>query len=465
MEVGHKTLAQLVGELRQIPFFEELKPELLLQRVPLLEDLPEKLAGRVVQEAEILSFSPGQVICKQGDYEDVFYLILSGEVEVSTFSQTHAHIALGTLGKGDFFGEMGPLSGQPRTATVKARERAIVLAFPKQIFQLLHKGETKLKRAIDQKYIERSLRTHLRQVSIFTGLSDQDLDDLVSRIKLKSFKKGEVIIRQGDEGDSLYLVRSGFVKVSLGELPREKILTYLRDGSYFGEAALIRGEKRNANVAAMTPVEAVQIFKADVEHILAKNPQILEEFEREVSARAKETQEVLHDASKARAISFVVRKGLAQAREVLVIDQGRCLECDLCVESCRAVHGHSRLIRRGSRLGRILVPTSCFHCENPECLLCPFGGIVRDKHGEIHHTEACNGCGGCARRCPYGNILIVQETDAAGQEKQRVVKCDMCVDFPQVACVYNCPVAAAHLLRPEEIIAQFHEESAAANEP
>ena len=463
MEIGHKTLAQLVEELQQIPFFEEIKPEQLLQRVPLLEDLPEKLAKRVAEEAEILSFSAGQVICKQGDYEDVFYLILSGEVEVSTFSQTKARIMLGTLCKDDFFGEMGPLSGQPRTATVTARERTILLAFSKEIFHTLHKGDTKLKRAIDQKYIERSLRTHLRQVSIFSALPDQDLDDLVSRIKLRSFKKGEVIIRQGDEGDSLYLVRSGFVKVSLGELDHEKILTYLRDGSYFGETALIRGEKRNANVIAMTPVEAVQIFKADVEHILAKNPQILEEFERAVSEHAKETDEVLHDESKARAISFVVKKGLAQAREVLVIDQTRCLECDLCVESCRAVHGHSRIIRRGSRLGRILVPTSCFHCENPECLLCPFGGIVRDKQGEIHHTEACNGCGGCARRCPYGNILIIQETDAAGEPKQRVVKCDMCVDFPRVACVYNCPVAAAHLLRPEEIIAQY-QESAASDE-
>jgi CRP-like cAMP-binding protein/Fe-S-cluster-containing hydrogenase component 2 len=463
MEIGHKTLAQLVEELQQIPFFEDLKPELLLQRVPLLEDLPPKLAGRVVQEAEILSFSAGQVICKQGDYEDVFYLILAGEVEVTTYSQAHARIALGTIGPGDFFGEMGPLSGQPRTATITARERTIVLAFPKEIFHILHKGETKLKHAIDRKYIERSLRTHLRQVSIFTALSDQDLDDLVSRIKLKSFKKGEVIIRQGDEGDSLYLVRAGFVKVSLGELAHEKILTYLREGSYFGEAALVRGEKRNANVVAMTPVEAVQILKADVGHILAKNPRIAEEFERAVSDRAKETQEVLHDESKARAISFVVKQGLAQAREVLVIDQTRCLECDLCVESCRAVHGHSRLIRRGSRLGRILVPTSCFHCENPECLLCPFGGIVRDKQGEIHHTEACNGCGGCARRCPYGNILIVKDTDASGQEKQRVVKCDMCVDFPRVACVYNCPVAAAHLLRPEEIISQ-HQDSPTADE-
>ena len=459
MEIGHKSIGQLVEELAQIPFFADLKPEQLLLRVPLLEDLPPKLAARVVKEAEILSFGPGQTVCKQGDYEDVFYLILSGEVEVITATQSREKIVLGSLAGGDFFGEMGPLSGMPRTATVATRQRTILLAFPRELFLALHRGESRLKRAIDQKYVERSLRTHLRQVRIFSGLSDADLEDLVGRIKLQSFKKGDVIIRQGDEGDSLYLIRAGFVKVSLGELPREKILNYLREGSYFGEAALIRGEKRNANVVAMTPVEAVQILKADVDHILARNPGLVEQFEQEMVERAKETEEVLQDEKRARAISFVVKKGLAQARQVLVIDQEKCLECDLCVESCRAVHGHSRLLRRGSRLGKILVPTSCFHCQNPECLLCPFGGIVRDKLGEIHHTEACNGCGGCARRCPYGNILIVHETDAEGKAQQRVVKCDMCTDFRKVACVYNCPVGAAHLLSPEELITQFQEEA------
>lgn len=458
MEISHKTLAQLVEELQQIPFFQDLKPEQLLERVPLLDDLSEKMAARVVKEALILSFPAGETICRQGEYEDVFYLILSGEVEVSTSTPKRGRMVLGILGAGDFFGEMGPLSGQPRTATVTARERTIVLAFPREIFLALHKGDSRLKQAIDRKYIERSLRTHLRQVSIFSGLSDPELNALAGRIQLRSFKKGEVIIRQGEEGDSLYLVRSGFVKVSLGELPREKILTYLREGSYFGETALIRREKRNANVVAMTPVEAVQIFQADVEQLLAQNPQIAEAFQRAIRERDQETAEVLKDESRAQAISFVVQKGLAQARQVLVIDQEKCLECDLCVESCRAVHGHSRLLRRGSRLGRLLVPTSCFHCENPECLLCPFGGIVRDKSGEIHHTEACNGCGGCARRCPYGNILIVRETDAEGNEVQKVVKCDLCVDFAQVACVYNCPVGAARLLEPQELIAAYQEE-------
>ncbi len=475
MEVADKTISQLAEELAQIPFFEELRPEQLLQRVPFFDDLDEDLIARVSLEAVLRQFHGGQVICRQGDYEEIFYIILAGEVEVSTSSQSQPKIFLGTLSKNEFFGEMGPLSGQPRTANVTALERTIVLEVPKNVFMEMLKSSPSLKQNIDSKYIQRSLRTHLRQVEIFSNLSESEISDLASRIKLLSFKKDDLIIRQGEIADSMYLVRSGFVKVSLGDLDagEDKTLTYLREGSYFGETALVKEETRNANIVAMTPVEAVQILKADFDKILETNPYIVEQFEKAIMERKHKTDQIQHDERLAEAMDFVVQKGLAQAREVLVIDMSKCLNCDLCVGACESTRGHSRLIRRGSRLGQFLVATSCFHCENPECLLCPFGGIVRDKNGEIHYTESCTGCGGCAKRCPYGNILIIKPEDEkqkpiklrerlllrgnrkTAEQRQRVVKCDMCAGLPQMACVYNCPTGAAKLIKPQDLIAKY----------
>ncbi len=472
MEVGNKTVNQLAEELHQIPFFEGLASGQLLERVPFFEGLDNKLIEKISDEAMLLQFLPGEVICQQGDYEETFYIILSGQVEVSTKTHNNETLVLANLDKGEFFGEMGPLSGQPRTATTSARQRTVLLQVPKNLFMFMMRRSPAIKQKIDKKYIERSLRTHLRQVAIFSPLPDHVLDALAQRVELISFDKYQVIITQGEVGDCLYLIRSGFVKVSQGPLDHEKILTYLRAGNYFGEMALIRDERRNANVIAMTHVEAVRVDKKDFQDIISMFPDVQEEIERTITRRDKETREISEDQKLAKAMSFVVKKGLAQAREILVVDLEKCIGCDLCVEACEAMRGHPRIERRGSRLGRFLVPTSCFHCENPECLLCPVGGIVRDRNGEIHHTEFCTGCGGCARRCPFGNILVVKPDE---QERKRgikdvllkrdekeekparqvVVKCDMCSDYPYMACVYNCPTGAMQVLKPEDLIEAY----------
>jgi CRP-like cAMP-binding protein len=466
VEIGNKTMAQLAEELRQIPFLEELKPEQLLDQIPFFEQLEGQTRQKVAEEALLLQFQPGQEVCHQGDYEETFYIILSGEVEVSTETQAHKSIHLAVLCRGEFFGEMGPLSGQPRTATITARERTVVLQLSKTLFLNLLRHAPVIKKKIDQKYIERSLRTHLRQVALLSSLPSSALEELTGMVELVSFRKGEVIIWEGDVGDCLYLIRSGFVKVSRGPLDREKILTYLREGNYFGEMALVRDERRTANVVAMTDVEAVRIDKEQFQEIARKSPEVQAEIQKTMTAREAGSVEIGKDQRLAKAMSFVVQKGLAQAREILVVDLERCIGCNNCVLACGAVRGHPRIERRGSRLGKFLVPTSCFHCENPECLLCPVGGIVRDKSGEIHHTEFCNGCGGCARRCPFGNILAIKLPAAAGEEPapgrrrrspQLMVKCDMCRDSGRMACVYNCPTGAMQALTPEDLIDAYEE--------
>ena len=470
MEVGNKTVIQLAEELHQIPFFEGLQAEQLLERVPFFEGMEEKLITKVADQALLLQFMPGQDICRQGDYEETFYIILSGRVEVTTQTHDQQATSLAMLEKGDFFGEMGPLSGQPRTATVSARERTVVLQISKTLFLEMIRRSPAFKEKIDQKYIDRSLWTHLRQVGLFSSLPDPALEALTDKVELLSFGKGEVIIKEGELGDCLYLVRSGFVKVSRGPLDHETIITYLRDGSYFGEMALIRDERRSANIVAMTHVEAVKVGKSEFQEILSLYPDVARNIKKTITVRDEKAKEISHDERLAKAMSFVVKRGLAQAREILVVDLEKCIGCDNCVVACEAVRGHSRIERRGSRLGRFLVPTSCFHCENPECLLCPVGGIIRDKSGEIHHTEFCTGCGGCARRCPYGNILVVKldQKDkgwrwgrAQGQDegkkkpKQIVVKCDMCADYSHMACVYNCPTGAMHVMTPEDLIEAY----------
>jgi Fe-S-cluster-containing dehydrogenase component len=168
--------------------------------------------------------------------------------------------------------------------------------------------------------------------------------------------------------------------------------------------------------------------------------------------------------------------GVAKGREVLVIDQTKCTYCQNCMQACARRHGHSRLKLQGLQLEHLLFPTACRHCQDPQCLLCSVNGIVRRTSGEISIVEDnCIGCGACAERCPYGNISLeplqkpkrgmfsgLMDLLRGPREKaeamaaldadipRRAVKCDLCADYADYACVTACPTGAAFRTDPSQ---------------
>jgi CRP-like cAMP-binding protein len=123
----------------------------------------------------------------------------------------------------------------------------------------------------------------LRQVSIFEGLDEQAIARLASSLKPSEFSKDTVIVGQDDQGDSLYIIQEGRVKVVLyGESGREVILTIFRAGDFFGEMSLLDGEPRSANVIALEPTRALVLSREDFARHLAEAPgtalKVLEEM-------------------------------------------------------------------------------------------------------------------------------------------------------------------------------------------
>ena len=126
-------------------------------------------------------------------------------------------------------------------------------------------------------YIERAVRTYLRKVPLFTGLSDDIVERLESRVNLISYKQGEVIFREGEVGDALYIIRTGFVKVTKKHGDKEQIIAYLPLGNYFGEMALLEDEKRTATISAFTNVEVIQVLREDFNMLLEADSKQLPE--------------------------------------------------------------------------------------------------------------------------------------------------------------------------------------------
>jgi CRP-like cAMP-binding protein len=90
-----------------------------LRAVPVFAELTDEFIGSLRENVELVRYTPGQVICRQGDAADAFYLVRIGFVKVS---QAHpgGEIILAYLSRGDYFGETGLLHGDVRTATCTA---------------------------------------------------------------------------------------------------------------------------------------------------------------------------------------------------------------------------------------------------------------------------------------------------------------------------------------------------------
>ena len=116
----------------------------------------------------------------------------------------------------------------------------------------------------------------LRNLELFNGLTDQELDKVAIICSERKLNPKDVITTQGEYTDELFIITKGFVEVHLGEANEDiKILVNLGEGQIIGEIALIDQGPRSATVSAGGEPTTVQIIRRqDLENICQKNPRI-----------------------------------------------------------------------------------------------------------------------------------------------------------------------------------------------
>ena len=115
----------------------------------------------------------------------------------------------------------------------------------------------------------------LGRLPIFSGLSESELEGLATVAVPRSYEAGEVVFREGDEGSSCYVVRSGSLKATKTHTDGRTIaLTELRPGDMFGELALFSGETRSATIEALEATTTVALLADDIRRLLLSQPDI-----------------------------------------------------------------------------------------------------------------------------------------------------------------------------------------------
>jgi len=113
----------------------------------------------------------------------------------------------------------------------------------------------------------------LRRLPLFARLSEDELSDLAGRIRLRPYKRSEIIFRKDDPGTHLYLVLEGAVKISLpGEFGQEALVAIMRPGEFFGELALFDRSPRSAGATALEDTRAALLASDDFLAFLEHHP-------------------------------------------------------------------------------------------------------------------------------------------------------------------------------------------------
>jgi Fe-S-cluster-containing hydrogenase component 2 len=346
---------------------------------------------------------------------------------------------------------MSALSRYPMSADIIARTEVHCLLIRTNALRLMFKQKdlADFKKMIDTRYRERTLSFHLRSVGLFADLGDQAIEKLRRSADLLSFEPGALIVEQGKPSDAFYLVRGGYVRVALQVGAANAAVTYLRRGDYTGEIGLLLDEPWPFSLSALEHVEIVKLTRDVFQEVVAANPSMQQQLWEATVARLKERGSVAREPLSSRYLQMAMDTGLIHGESVLLIDLKTCTRCDDCVRACADTHGGvPRFIREGSKFRSWSVPTACYQCTDPVCMIgCPTGAITRPL-GTLEVTinkDTCIGCSNCVKRCPWNNIIEVPfRSPTLNRDIALATKCDLCLGRSAgPACVQMCPHGSA----------------------
>lgn len=461
--------------------------EFFRSNVTILNDLSPLQMREFMLDSEPQSYGRGEVIFEKNDPGSSLFAIAEGSVAVE-INPNDPSITV-PIEQGSIFGEVGLISGRRRGATIKAAEDVIVVEISRTAALKLQASVPAAKRRITQISTERQL------LQMFgSGLTKEDIAEVVETSEIINVRAGEAIIEEGGEGNDIYVIRVGSMVVEKQIGGKPVFLSYLPAGSYVGEMTLIAGGYRTATVKAAIKSEVIKINGDAFKKVLDAHPDLMRKAKKEMAARQdinafveakKDSFSGVVDMYSGIA-NFLVDNGIGEATDVLLIDENLCVGCDNCEKACADSHeGLSRLDREAGRTyAHLHVPTSCRHCEHPHCMSdCPPDAIHRGPDGEVFIDDSCIGCGNCQRYCPYGVIRMdkvppkkpgllswlflgagpgpgepdkawaKKHSDPAVEKPKKAIKCDMCAGIRGgPACVRACPTGAAIRVAPEEFL-------------
>jgi small-conductance mechanosensitive channel len=153
----------------------------------------------------------------------------------------------------------------------------------------------------------------LSNIPIFAPLSDEETRKLAQASSVRVYAPGEAIVHKGQQGNSMFVINRGAVKVQISEDGRPKTINKLRENDFFGEMSLLTGQPRSATVIAEEETEVLQIKKKSLKPIFETNPDLVKSIceiieERRELLKTQEHHVAMSQTDKEKGVFSSIRK-------------------------------------------------------------------------------------------------------------------------------------------------------------
>ena len=249
----------------------------ILEKVDLFKTLSAEDREKIIDHLKVKRYPPGAYICRQGDVGNTMYIVEGpGSVCVTKNDPTDPEneeketVLKDELPVGTLFGELALMTDSRRSANIKANANTTLMYITSEIYNKLFQEENNDAEVKRRQILEREI---LEKIAIFAKyLSHIQRSKITECMRPSTFSKGDYICKEGEVGESFYIILKGHVNVTVndpGEVEGERIVSRLHPNDYFGEMALLEDCPRAANcVVASEKVIVMELHKLHFETLL-----------------------------------------------------------------------------------------------------------------------------------------------------------------------------------------------------
>lgn len=261
-----------------------------LSHMALFAGLSDEVLTSLAKKLKPIKLAENDTLFNKGDDGDSLYLIERGGVKIFLPQPDGSQQILNQLRAGDALGQMAVIDNEARTASVVAVMPSNLLRLKRDDFLEVinqHAGLLDSLRVISQR-LRLGYLDILKELPLFKNLPDDVIAELAVKLEPISLEKDEVLFKKDDPGNSLFIIKSGRVKIVTENTSGEElVLNRAGPGEYIGDMSLIDERPRSAGVVSLEPTTVLKLYRKDFIHVLSEHPEVTMNMYRNISGQLR----------------------------------------------------------------------------------------------------------------------------------------------------------------------------------